>query len=122
MTLSKTFTLGRSQWIYIAVVLFIVIPAVYFLGFIDRVYDAYLHEFIRPRLEQEFGFTSGRQTFTSDAETYDVFLLASVTPGGVLDRSGFRTGDIPVGYKHGFESGFLQDLRRFAAQLERSAA
>src|SRR4051812_589124 len=110
MTSAKVFTLGRSQWIYIAAVLLVIIPALYLLGFIDRVNDVYLHEFVRPRLQQELGFTSGRQTFVSDSETYNVFLLVSVTPGGILHRSGFRSGDIPVGYKHGFETEFLQDL------------
>ena len=27
-----------------------------------------------------------------------------------MARAGFRAGDIPTGYKHGFASGFYQDL------------
>jgi hypothetical protein len=42
--------------------------------------------------------------------SHPVFIITSVSPGGAFWQAGVRQGDAPVGYKHGFELGFLIDL------------
>lgn len=69
-----------------------------------EIYDLYVWEFVAPKLQQEFGFRIG------DVEPGHHGLgIVAVEPGGVFDQAGFRPGDIPVGYVHGFV-GFYHHL------------
>lgn len=103
-------TLGKSQWIYIFVIFIIVLPIILFFAFFNQIYAAYLHEFVAPKLEKEFGFSGGTEIMLEEKESYEVFLIKWVKPRSILADAGFQSGDIPVGYKHGFESGFYLDL------------
>jgi hypothetical protein len=103
-------TLGKSQWIYIFVIFVIVLPIILCFAFFNQIYASYLHEFVRPKLEEEFGFKSGTESLIDGKEKSEVFLIKFVEPEGILANAGFQSGDIPVGYKHGFESGFYLDL------------
>jgi hypothetical protein len=102
-------TLGKSQWIYIFVIFVIISPTILSLVFFKQIYASYLHEFVAPELEKEFGFTGGTESLLEDNESSEVFLI-EVKQGSILANAGFQSGDIPVGYKHGFESGFYLDL------------
>ena len=95
---------------YIAVIVLLVIPTVVAFTFMNQIRAMFLHEFIGPGLERDFGFKAGTERVADGKESYEVFVIQWVKPGGILDKAGFRSGDIPVGYKHGFESGFYQDL------------
>ena len=100
----------RSQWVYLFVTLLIVLPLILAFVFSNQIYAVYLREFVAPRLEREFGFKAGRTQVQFRGRTDQVFAVLRVTPGGILHRAGVEPGDIPVGYQHGFETGFLQDL------------
>jgi hypothetical protein len=88
-------TLSRARQLYVGIVLLVVLPLVFVLMFYGQLYGFYLHQFVRPSLEREFGFSSD---------------VVNLVPGGRLEMAGCRAGDIPVGFAHGFETGFLQDL------------
>lgn len=93
--------------------LFVVLGAVLafaaFLAFGNEIYDYYVWEYVRPELERELGFRIGRIQVTGEHGPYAVPAIVAVEPGGVFDRAGFRPGDIPVGYVHGFV-GFYHQL------------
>ena len=104
------FTLGSSQWVYLSAVVLVVLPIVLGFSFLNQIYGAYLREFVAPGLQNEFGFQAGLQTLSLGEERAEEFIIYSVTPGGLLSRAGFQSGDIPVLYHHNFESTFYQDL------------
>ena len=103
-------TLTRRHWISLTVAILLVILAIIYFTFFDQIYAMYLHEFIGPKLQVEYGFTTGRATIPDGKESYQVFVIEYVKTGGKLSESGFQSGDIPVGYKHGFETGSYLDL------------
>jgi hypothetical protein len=102
--------LSRVHQLYVGVVLLLVLPIVAAIGFQSQLYGFYLHQFVRPGLEQEFGFTGGVVPLPTEGKTYHVYTITGVVPGGRLEVAGCRAGDIPVGHEPGFETGFLQDL------------
>ncbi|SRR6266487_5549639 len=106
----KYLTLSRSQQLYVGLVALIVLPLLMALTFQPQLYDAYLDHFVRPGLEREFGFTAGTVRLPAEAGELNTFGIIAVTPGGVLEKAGVRPGDLPVGYRHGFSTGFYQDL------------
>jgi hypothetical protein len=40
-----------------------------------------------------------------------VWKFVSISPGGRFSRAGVQAGDLAVGYKHGYRSGFLYSIR-----------
>ena len=106
----KYLTLSRSQQFYVGLVTLIVLPVLMGLTFQPQLYDAYLDHFVRPGLEREFGFTAGTVRIPGGEDGTDAFGIVAVAPGGVLARAGVRPGDVPVGYRHGFATGFYLDL------------
>ncbi len=106
----KYLTLSRAQQLYIGVVLLLVLPIVLAFSLQAQLYGFYLHQFVRPSLEHEFGFTSGVVLVPTTVGVDRMFAMTGVVLGGRLEQAGCRAGDIPVGYEHGSETGFLQDL------------
>jgi hypothetical protein len=106
----KHLTASRSQQLYVVLVIVVVLPVLLGLVFQFQIYDLYLERFVRPELEREFGFTAGKIDLPSQGGTHPQFAIVAVSPGGVLEKAGLRSGDLPAGYKHGFATGFYQDL------------
>jgi hypothetical protein len=102
----RPLTPSLRQWLILAVTLLVVLPLVVGIVFQNPIQDAYVHEFVSPRLQRELGFTAGWMK----AEGQQAWVIRSVEPDGVLARAGFREGDEPSGYVHGVETGFLTDL------------
>ena len=65
-------------------------------------YAIVVRRILLPSYEQEFGFHGG-MIRPPDSE-YSVYGIASVVPGGWLDRAGVKAGDIPVEYHGGMWS------------------
>jgi hypothetical protein len=105
-------TLGQRQWLHVAVVTFIVLPIVLIVTFLPQMQTAYVRHFVLPQWEKRFGFLHGRTTLQMGGGTQEVFAIVSVVPDGTFGRTGVLPGDVPVGYQHGFESGFYRDLAR----------
>lgn len=63
-----------------------------------------------PVLQRCFGFVAAQVPAPAGVPLERVFAITSVNPEGALAKAGVRAGDLPVGYKHGFASGFYQDL------------
>jgi len=106
----KYLTLSRTQQLYVGLIVVVALPIVLALVFQFQIYDAYLEQFVRPGLEREFGFTAGTIQLPAVAGPCDQFAIVAVSADGILAKAGVRSGDLPVGYKHGFATGFYQDL------------
>jgi hypothetical protein len=87
---------ARAAWSRYAIVssalaLFVVILLI---PLSPGLYEEAVQRFLLPDYESEFGFHGG---WVRPAESeYSVFGIASVAPGGRLDRAGVKSGDIPV--------------------------
>jgi hypothetical protein len=93
----------KSQWLVLAVVLLLVIPALVYLVVPNDAALVLIRRFETPALEASLGFTSGYVALPPvSGATRLVFAVTSVTPGGAFWRAGIRAGDVPTGYKHGF--------------------
>ena len=98
-----------QQWLTIALTLFV------FLAAFTLAYQYYLDEFmyehiLASRFEQRFGFRGGRVTIRTPHGEYSVYTLLEITPGGALDRAGFRPGDVPSGAFHSQSAAFMRSL------------
>ena len=80
------------------------------VAFERPLHQLWLEHWVAPKLQREFGFTAGFRSINLPSGEAPAFVLLSVKPGGRLYQAGFRAGDIPVGYQHGFVSGFYGDL------------
>lgn len=101
----------KSQWLTLAAVLFIVIPILVFLVDPNDAELVLIRRFEAPTLQASLGFIAGSITLPpTSGVNGPVFAITGVTPGGAFWRAGIRPGDVPTGYKHGRESGFLWDL------------
>ncbi len=103
-------TLSRTQELHVLLVILAVLPLLLALTCQPELYDFHLDRFLRPGLEREFGFQAGTITVRPGTAALSMFAVVAVAPEGRLAKAGIRAGDIPVGYKHGFESGFVADL------------
>jgi hypothetical protein len=115
---SNAITLGHRQWLYLAVVTIVVLPMVLVVTFLPQIQTAYVRQFVLPEWEKRFGFFHGRTTLQMNGGMQEVFAIVSVVPGGKFASAGLLPGDVPVGYQHGFESGFFSDLRRLESEHE----
>jgi hypothetical protein len=82
----------------------------YWLGTRDNFQTWYLVNVRGPQLEKEFGFSAAFEEIADSTGSSKYFTLTSVDPMGVLGQAGIRSRDVPVGYEHGFQAGFLYDL------------
>ena len=98
----------RSQWLVMAATLLFVIPAIVYLVVPNDAALVLVRRFELPALQESLGFATGHVAVRG--EKAPVFTITAVTPGSPFWQAGVRPGDIPVGYKHGIESGFIWDL------------
>ena len=68
----------------------------------------YIEEVRLKGIEAKLGFSAELVAFP-DGDCC-VWRIKSLSPGGPFSRAGVRVGDLAVGYKHGFRSGFLYDI------------
>jgi hypothetical protein len=106
----RYFDFARPQFILLAAIVLFVVPALIYLVNQREVDGWILVQVEGPRLQETFGFTAAHVPTSMSTGTMKLFQIASVRTGGLLDLAGFRAGDIPVGYKHGFEASFYADL------------
>lgn len=109
-------TLGPRQWLLLSVVTLVVLPVVLIVTFLPQVETAFVRQFVLPRWERQFGFVHGTTTLQMGNSTRQVFAIVSVVPNGTFNRARVLPGDVPVGYQHGFESGFYRDLARLESE------
>jgi hypothetical protein len=98
-----------QQWLAIVLALFVIIAA--FTVAVQPFADEFLYEhLLASRFEQRFGFRGARVQVRSGEMEYSVYTLVEITPGGPLDRAGFRVGDVPSGSFHSQSAGFMRSL------------
>ena len=91
-------TLSRTQFLYVALVLLVLLPAAVLLIVSPGLPSVWCKHFELADYEQTFGFKLGPLQPRGSGES--VLGFASVAPDGVFARSGLRTGDVPSMY-HG---------------------
>ena len=107
----KAIQLSRSQGLLMAISVVVVLPTVVVLATTAEVDVWLIKMFELPSLQRSLGFKTGFVPAPASVGVgASVFAITEVTPEGAFWRAGVRPGDIPTGYKHGFESGFLFDL------------
>jgi hypothetical protein len=107
----KVIQLSRGQWLFLAIAVVVVLPMVALLAQPTEVDVWLVKTFELASLQKSLGFQTGFISPPgSSGLVGPVFAITAVTPAGAFWRAGIRPGDIPTGYKHGFESGFLFDL------------
>ena len=62
-------------------------------------YAMVVEHVLLPQYETTFGFRGGR--ISVPEESFTRYAVVEVTPGGILDSAGLRTGDIPIDYHDG---------------------
>ena len=71
---------------------------VLFLAFVSvRIfYDTQAYDRYAPALQRDLGFNHGSPYVQVGGTRKELMTIEHVTPGGVFDRAGFRSGDIPL--------------------------
>ena len=101
----------KSQWLVLAAVLILVIPALVYLVVPDDAALVLVRRLEAPALQASLGFTASNVSLPpASGVAHPVFAITAVTPGGPFWRAGVRAGDVPADYKHGSEGGFLWAL------------
>ena len=109
MTSGHLITLSKTQFLFIAVSLFLLAAICgVVLFFPIGVYDFKCRRFDLPRYEAMFGFTLGEVEASHRGDKYQVLAITAVAADGAFARSGARVGDVPRMY-HG-TSDFCGDL------------
>lgn len=96
-----------NQWVTILVIL-CALSVIVTLANFTELQSYYIVNYWGPRLQKELGFRAGY--------SQGRFSITEVTPGGVFSTAGVHVGYIPVGYMHGFESGFYDHLQSSRGQ------
>jgi hypothetical protein len=103
--------LGRTHYLY-----FLANLALFGMGFIIWIagdpswYRLWCLEKYLPTAQDRFGFRVKRVHIPGFGWGSDPLAVVEASPGGVLERAGFRPGDVPVEY-HGGESAFCGALQ-----------
>jgi len=103
-------TLSPRSMAFAGIVVLLVVPIVLGFAFFDRLYAVYLSRFVAPGLESALGFKGGYAAVQWRDQSYESYVLARVSPTGILGRAGVQAGDVPCRFVHGIESGFLGRL------------
>ena len=103
--------LGRLQFVYAALFILVVVPFAIWLIIGDYLYSEYILEVKAPRLCQRFGFTMDRVRIGAPPDSYEVSVISTVTPGGILALAGFRPGDVPTGHVDAGRAAFFEELQ-----------
>jgi hypothetical protein len=103
-------TLSASQWWCLFAIVPLLIPG--FMAFVLFQHEIAAFEVLHdlaPALQREFGFTAA---IVEDERPIrdQTFVITSLDPAGALAKAGFLVGDVPLGYKHGFDTGFYLHL------------
>jgi hypothetical protein len=110
--MKRLIQLSRSQWVIVGAFIGVVFPVLLLLVYMPVVGNWLVVATTAPHLERDLGFHAavavhpgfpGRETFH----------IVSVVPGGVFDRAGIRSGDVPLHIHHGSGDfyGLLRDHR-----------
>jgi hypothetical protein len=100
--------LGRREYLYLSLTLVLVALLVLWAVLHPAIYHEWCVRYYIPSVQEQFGFKAERISLV-DAP-YRPLTLVQITPGGLLDRAGFRAGDIPVDH-HGGETAFCGALQ-----------
>jgi hypothetical protein len=108
----KPITLSLRNMLFVGIVVLLVVPIVLGFAFFDSLYAVYLSRFVAPGLESALGFKGGHAIVRGRDQSYESYVLARVSPNGILGRAGVHAGDVPCRFVHGIESGFLGRLHQ----------
>lgn len=99
--------LSRAQWLFLAFAVVVVVPSITFLVIPGEMDLWLIKRFELPSLQKTLGFEVGYTSLpSSSSAARPMFVITSVTPGGLFWRAGVRPSDIPTGH-HSGEAEFL---------------
>ena len=106
---SASLVASWQRWFAMVLIMFVLLAAV------AVAFQPFLAEFVYERFfalrhEQRYGFRGARVPLAGPNGNSSVYVLAEITPGGPLDRAGFRVGDAPFGGFHSQSVYFLDSL------------
>jgi len=110
---ARLITLGWRQWVALAAGLCMVAIAVTLM--LERDVVETLYRLDVGGYEQKLGFRIGRVKGFARGPAVAMWGIASVTPGGIMDQAGLRSGDV-VFSRHGYA---FADLRWAIEEAER---
>jgi hypothetical protein len=75
-------------------------------------YSLAVEHFELPQFERQFGFRGARLSIPGEPAS-EVYGIAEVVPGGILEQSGVRPGDVPIAHHGGLWDffGALQEAQ-----------
>mgnify|MGYP001187723370 CR=1 FL=1 len=91
-----------SHALVVVAVLGLLLPSLSFFMLEREIYEALAFHFLRPQVEEQFGFTAQRAQYFSFPAKHGPFKIVSLVPTGLFASSGVRVGDISAsGFHHG---------------------
>lgn len=110
----------RSAWARFLLVLsgVVLVAVIILLTIWPWPYAFVARRLLLPTYESEFGFHGG--AIRPPGSEYSAYGIASVVPGGRLDRAGAKAGDIPVDYHLDGALSFYYALKAASAGEESS--
>ncbi len=91
-----------SHALVVVAVLGLLLPSLSFFMLERDIYEALAFHFLRPQVEEQYGFTAQRTQYFSSSARHGPFKIVSVVPTGLFATSGVRVGDISAsGFHHG---------------------
>lgn len=94
---NRFITLSGAQWIYVATIALLLIPLTITNLWPYEIYNLYFRTFESPRVQTEFGFSMDRKRMNFHAQSFEVFVITSIEPTGVLARAGVQPNSIALG-------------------------
>jgi hypothetical protein len=89
-------TLSKMHFLYFALILGVVLPVLAGIVATPMLSNVWCGQFEMPEYERSFGFTMGSiQIASQDGGSRSVSAFVSIRPGGLFERAGVRSGDIP---------------------------
>ena len=88
--------LDRRTWFYLTATLLLLLFLLLSLGYDRGLEEWYWLTFAAPDLQRDLGFRTGTiKVVAGGGQTYELFAITYVDPGGAFARAGFRAGDVP---------------------------
>ena len=109
----RLLTLNRTHWIYIALIAVVLVPLTIGNLLPDQIYNLYFRTYTRPQVQAEFGFEMAQQRMHFRSQPFDVFVITSIDPNGVLAGYGVQANTISLGTSYPKNDiAFCKDLLR----------
>jgi len=105
-------TLSGMHWLYVAIIALLLIPFTIVNLWPDGTYDLYFRTFVGPKVQTEFGFRMDHKRMQFRTQSFEVFVISSIEPTGILARAGIQPNSIALSTFPKNDVAFCKDLLR----------